>query len=167
MKKKVKKSSPKKRVSKYREFLVHNRFHGTINKKRKEVTNKLDYYVKVIQGKPISTTVPGVQYIGLKNLDPVEVQTIVKLTKSAHKRLLRDFPKLLLLVDVKKHPKLGKRDKFTVRLRLEGTHSVVLSAKQADWDLRKALQKTISNLEQEIKHKFKRENTKRRPKIFR
>ena len=154
------KVSAQKKISKYHAFLTHNRFHGTINQKRKEVTRKLEYYTNIIKGKPNISKSPGVEYIGLKNLSPIEVKEIIRQTSLAHKRLHRDFPGLILLVYVKKHPKLGKKDKFTVRLRLEGTHSVVLYAKQADWDLSKALHKTISNLEQEVRHKFKRENTR-------
>ncbi len=163
---KKKNNSLEKKVADARDFLKHNRYHGTIGQKRKEVTKALGYYMDRLQGRPLITKVPGVKYVGLKHLTPLELRDVMRITEAAHKRLRRDFPAALFLVDVKEHNIRGKRKKFSVRLRLEGPRTVILSAKQSDWDLPKALHKAIANLEQEVRHRFKQDVTPRRRKQF-
>ena len=69
-------------------------------------------------------------------------------------------------MDVHKFEKAGARAKYSIHLRLEDP-SILLTAEEADWELPKALHKTIQNLAEEVRKKSKREVTRKGgPKPF-
>ena len=105
-------------------------------------------------------------YNRLKDLNAAETQEIKRLTEIAYEKFLRDFKKSKLIVDVHKFEKLGARAKYSIHLRLEDP-SILLTAEEADWELPKALHKTIANLEEEVRKKVKKEiSGKSGPKPF-
>ncbi len=57
-----------------------------------------------------------------------------------------------LLVDVNKKCKAGNRAKYAVHLRLEHPN-LIMSAEEEEWELVKALHKTIDNLMEQVRKK--------------
>ena len=108
----------------------------------------------------------GIIYNRLKELDAVETQEVKKLSEAFFKKLGKEFLSAKLIVDIHKFVKAGARAKYSVHLRLEHP-STILTAEEADWDLAKALHKTVKNMQQEVQHKFKLGVTKKTgPKPF-
>jgi len=105
-------------------------------------------------------------YNRLKDLNVAETQEIKHLIEIAYEKFIRDFKKSKLIVDVHKFEKLGARAKYSIHLRLEDP-SILLTAEETDWELPKALHKTIANLEEEVRKKVKKEiSGKSGPKHF-
>lgn len=105
-------------------------------------------------------------YNRLKDLNAAETQEVKRLTEVAYEKVLRDFKQSKLIVDVHKFEKAGARAKYSIHLRLEDP-SILLTAEEADWELAKALHKTIANLEEEVRKKSKRSLTRKGgPKPF-
>jgi len=98
----------------------------------------------------------GVIYNRLKDLNVAEMQEVKHLTEGAYAKFQRDFYKSKLIVDIHKFEKAGARAKYSVHFRLEGP-SLLLTAEEVDWELSRALHKTIANMGQEIQHTFKRD----------
>jgi len=106
-----------------------------------------------------------VEYKRLKDFTALEVKEIKNLSESAFKKFQRDFKNSKLIVDIHRFEKAGDRCKYSVHLRLDDP-SLILTAEQADWDLVRALHKTISNMEEEIKHKYKKETKRGGPRTY-
>ena len=70
-----------------------------------------------------------------------------------------------MIVEVKPYKLSGTKKKYAVHVRIQNPNLVV-TAEQASWELSTALKKTFSNLENRITHKFKKEVTQKRRKIF-
>ncbi len=105
-------------------------------------------------------------YNRLKDLNAVETQEIKHHTEIAYEKVLRDFKNSKLIVDVHKFEKAGGKAKYSVHLRLEDP-SLLLTAEEVDWNLVKALHKTIDNLSEEVRKKSKKEITRKGgPKPF-
>ncbi len=105
-------------------------------------------------------------YNRLKDLNAAETQEVKHLTEVAYDKILRDFKHAKLIVDVHKFVKAGARAKYSIHLRLEDP-SILLTAEEADWELAKALHKTIQNLSEEVRKKSKKEiSNKVGPKPF-
>ncbi len=164
-KKESEKSYLLKQIEKSRDFLAVNRFHGTIGQKRKEVVKKIECYVDKLKGVKL-VGAKGIEYHGLKDFSELEIKQILSLTKTASRKLKRDFRDFVLVVSMKKHKSKGKRCKYAVHLKLEKGKKVVLFVRESDWDLAKVLHKALDNLQQEGNHKFKRNATKRRRRKF-
>ena len=164
MKKRSSSKILKDEIAKSRDFLAKNRFHETIGQKRKEVTKKLSYMMKRLVGEQSRVTPLGVHYGRLQSLTAVQMQDVHRIVEGGYKRLSRHLRGSVLLVDVKSYHRRGVRHKYTVHLRLEGPQTVILSARQTDWDLPKALHKAVANLEMEAAHRFKFEGKPRRGK---
>ncbi len=107
-----------------------------------------------------------INYVGIEKLKPLEIKRVHELSQRYFSKFKRDFKDSNLTVTIKKYDSNGK-SKFSVHARLEtpDSHNILL-AKQADWDLSRALHKTFRNLENAINHIFKREVTKRRKLKF-
>lgn len=106
-----------------------------------------------------------VEYVRMRGLDAVEIELVKEKVGAAYPKLLRDIKDAKLIVDVHTFHKRGERKKFSVHLRVDGP-SLRLTAEEADWSLSRALQKVIGNLQQEVRHVFKKEVTPRRKKMF-
>ena len=101
-----------------------------------------------------------ISYKGLKKLTFDEVSIIQTLSQKYYNKFLRDFENPKLIVDIKKYDKEGNKAKYAISLRLE--IPTIISSKQADWDLRRALHESFENLENAIHHKYKTEGQKPR-----
>ena len=106
-----------------------------------------------------------IKYKGLRRLNTLQIREVKRLTEQEFRKIKYDFKDCDIFVDVKKQEKAGNRFKFSFHIRVESP-SIVLTAKQADWDIMKALHKAFDNLKSEVTHKFKRESTRRRVKKF-
>ena len=153
-------SSIKDKVSRFKKFLLVNRFHSTINKVRREKVRELEILNKgaIIDPEDIKK----IKFIGLKKFSILEAHEIQTITAYTFKKIKRDLPRANLTINIKKHKKAGDRCKFTVNFKLNRGTTLYASAKQDDWELPKALHKALKNLEQEVKHKYKLEGKKRR-----
>ena len=73
---------------------------------------------------------------------------------------------MLEVVDVHKMKKSGESHKYSVHFRMEKGRTLGLTAEQADWDLQRALQLTISNMEKQLDHKYNTKGSKHKDKTF-
>jgi hypothetical protein len=108
----------------------------------------------------------GIKYINLKDFSTMEQREIKDKSEKEYKKIIRDFKDSSLIVEVKKMEKAGDRCKYSVHLRLEGGTSLILTAHQTDWDLPRALHKTLDNLKNEADHKYHTEQHKNKKKNF-
>ncbi len=98
----------------------------------------------------------GIIYNRLKDLNAVETQEVKRLSEQMYEKIERDLYGSKLVVDVHKFEKAGARAKYSIHFRVEHP-STLLTAEEADWELAKALHKTISNLTEEIRKISKKE----------
>jgi|TARA_Y100000310_G_scaffold345729_1_gene468928 hypothetical protein len=109
----------------------------------------------------------NLQFIGLNKLDDLESSTVQRLTEKFYPKVDREFNGVNLSLDIKKHDPDGKRAKYSIHLKIVHPNiKNILTAKQFDWDLKTALHKTFDSLLNEVNHKFKKEVTQRKKKIF-
>jgi len=106
-----------------------------------------------------------ITYNGLKKLDSFEIIKVQTLTNRFFPKLKRHFANAVLKVNVKKDNTAGKRSRYTVVLRVLAPETI-LSVEHADWELQRAVHRAFDGLENEARHKFKVDGTKRRKKNF-
>lgn len=94
-------------------------------------------------------------YEGLKALKPEEIKVIKDLVEQGYEKIQRDFFNSKLIVDLHKMEKAGKRAKYSVHLRLDHP-SLMMSAEEAEWELEKALHKTMDNLMEQVRKNSER-----------
>lgn len=106
----------------------------------------------------------GISFIGLKNFNVLEMESIKSISETYYSKILRDFKEGNLIVNAKKFVKAGERSKYSVHLRIQNP-SMILNATDADWELPRALHKAFTNLQNSAKKRFK--ETRARKKVFR
>jgi ribosome-associated translation inhibitor RaiA len=104
-------------------------------------------------------------YNRLKDLNAAETQEVKRLSEQAYEKVQRDLFGSKLVVDVHKFEKAGARAKYSIHFRVEHP-STLLTAEEADWELAKALHKTIANLTEEVRKKARKETKKTGPKPY-
>ncbi len=87
----------------------------------------------------------GLIYGGLKELNSIEVQQTKLIVEQEFGKVEREFKDAKLVVEVAKAEKAGARAKYFIHLRLEDP-SLMLTAKDADWDLVKAIRITFGKM---------------------
>ena len=104
--------------------------------------------------------------VGLKNLDPFEIEEVENISEEIFKRFKRDFKNKDLVVTVRKIKK-GKnsRGRFEFNLRIDAP-TVKLTAKHEDYELERAFRRAFDNLIAEANHKFKDEVREVKKKRF-
>ncbi len=103
----------------------------------------------------------GMEFIGLKKFNVLEISTIKSLSDQYYRKLVRDFKEGKLRVTAKKFVKAGERSKYSIHLRID-CPSLILNATDADWELPRALHKAFTNLQNEVKKRFKRIRAKQK-----
>ncbi|MDP3918337.1 MAG: hypothetical protein Q8Q35_00330 [Nanoarchaeota archaeon] len=154
-------------IEKCKSFLNISKYESTINRDRRDYTKKLGYFNKIkdqASGKTIKSESyeENITYTGLKKLNELEIEEVEKDINKLYNRLIRKIKDAKISVNIKEHNTSGKRKEYSVHLRLEANRKIIATAKQADWDLPRALHKTIDNLENEAKHKLKFEGQNKR-----
>ena len=103
-----------------------------------------------------------------KSLTGSELAVVQDLTEKFYGRINLDYYKKAeniepkLFVEIKKHDAKPNSDmacKYSVHIKIEAP-SVIASAHQADWDLKRALRETFANLLNELQHKFRDQSAK-------
>lgn len=104
-----------------------------------------------------------VNIINKKELNEFELTVVEDYSGKFYDRLAIEYyktsqnvrPKLFLAV--KKHAKKPSDSmvcNYSIHAKLEAP-SIIISAHESDWDLKKALNKTFDNMVREMQHKFK------------
>jgi len=94
-------------------------------------------------------------YQGMKDLNSIEKQEIKGILETADNKIQKEVFGAKLLVDVNKKSKAGNRAKYSVHLRLDHP-SLMFSAEEAEWELVKALHKSVDNLMEQVWKKGKK-----------
>lgn len=96
-----------------------------------------------------------IQFIGLKDVEPVEQDMVKALTTEYFQKIKLGLKNLVkLVVHIKKINKGGKQSQFFIKVRAEAPTDIIES-EQDDWDLARVLHKVFKNTERQIEHKFK------------
>ena len=94
-----------------------------------------------------------IQILGLDEFDELEINKIQDLANKHYDRIKRDLPGKLVLHG-KKHNKEGKRCMFSFHAKIQVPNNLI-NVKDSDWDLAKALHKTLGKVENQVQNKFK------------
>ena len=101
-----------------------------------------------------------IRYGNFKNLKDEELTAKSSFERECMK-IERDFKADSMIVNVKLHDKEGGRKKYSFRAVVEGP-SILFESHAFDWDLQRAIHKTVNKLVNEGKKKFKTEGKPRR-----
>jgi len=107
----------------------------------------------------------GIQIIGIDKLqDDLEKSTVNKLSAEYYEKIKRAINnEVLMTVHIKEHTKGGTRKKSDIRVKVAFASNKVVEAQESDWDLARTLHKVFKNIERELQHKFKTDDTRKKP----
>lgn len=101
-----------------------------------------------------------IQYIGLRDLEPLEQDIVKRISEQCSPRLLREAHNDIdITVHVKTHNKGGSRSKYSVHLKLVYANNVLDIDKVADWELPRAVADAFEAMHQKIKKEWKEDKT--------
>jgi len=107
----------------------------------------------------------NIRFVGLSKLDE-DAQVIVKDIVDEYypkiKRLLKN--EVQLVVHIKAHTKGGARPKFSLHTRVEAPTRIFESSKSAEFDLSKAVTKSMEDIIKEIQHAFHDDREQKLPR---
>ena len=96
-----------------------------------------------------------IQFVGIRDLDPMEQEVVHRLTTEYYSRIKRQLKNITdLVVHIKCMKKEGDRKKFSMHIRAIAPTGMVEADKASDFDLSRALHKGFEDVMQLIKHKF-------------
>ena len=97
-----------------------------------------------------------IQYIGLKDLDPVDQDVVKKLSDEYYPKIRRLFNNITsVTVHIKTHSKGGKQARYEISIRAIAPTRMFEAGKTEDFELPKTLHKAFKDLLTEIEHQFK------------
>lgn len=104
-----------------------------------------------------------IQFVGLNDLSPEEIDTVNALSQEYFSKLKRAIKKLsTLIVHIKCYDKKDKgRKKFSLHLRCLSPLKIIESCNEQDWDLARALHKSFNDVLVQADHIFKRYEVRR------
>jgi hypothetical protein len=104
----------------------------------------------------------NIQFIGLKEIDPVDQVMVRKLCSEYYPKIDRALKNLRsVVVHIKPYTKGGARPKYSMHVRAIAPTRIFETDKVAAWELSKALRMAFDDLEKEIRHAF---HDEKRPK---
>ena len=96
-----------------------------------------------------------IQFIGVKDLEPMEQETVQRLSTENYEKIKRDLKNITSLkVHVKLHKKEGERKKYSIRLLAEFPGRAIESKRAHDYELPRALHKAFNDIRTQIHHKM-------------
>ncbi len=102
-----------------------------------------------------------IQFVGVKDLEPVDQAVVNKLSTEYYDKLKRMINNLASLkVHVKVSNEEGKKKKYHMHTQLIAPTKTFTSTKSEDWDLPRALHKTFQDLEHQVNHTFHADRTR-------
>ncbi len=94
-----------------------------------------------------------IQFIGLNELEDIEKDMVNRITTQYYQKIKRALKNIIsFVVHIKQHKKSGHVSKYSIHIRVKSPKRMFESAKDADFDLARALHKSFENIETEIKH---------------
>ena len=120
---------------------------------------------KIYKQADLSNLMEGIQIIGIDKLqDDLEKSTVNKLSAEYYEKIKRAINnEVLMTVHIKEHTKGGTRKKSDIRVKVAFASNKVVEAQESDWDLARTLHKVFKNIERELQHKFKTDDTRKKP----
>jgi len=96
-----------------------------------------------------------IQFIGLKELEPMEQDTVQTLTTENYQKIKRDLKAATSLkVHIKTYKKEGEKKKFSIHLLASFPGKAIESCRAHDFELPRALHKAFNDIREQIHHKF-------------
>lgn len=100
-----------------------------------------------------------IQFIGLRELDPVDQEMVRKIIFEQYPKLKRRLHNLTsLVVHIKPYGKGGARQKYSFHMRAVAPTRIFESTKAYAWDLATSVHKAFDDLDHQIEHAFKQEH---------
>ncbi len=103
-----------------------------------------------------------IQYAGVDNIDPHQKWILDKLATEYYQKFKRSLQNITSMsVHIKAHENEGTRKKYSIHIKLHAPTKIFASTKgNADWDLARALHKAFKNIEQQIRHRFRKDSSR-------
>ena len=96
-----------------------------------------------------------IQFIGLKELEPMEQETVQRLTTENYQKIKRDLKNITSLkVHIKTYKKEGEQKKFSIHLMAAFPGKAIESNMSHDFELPRALHKAFNDIREQIHHKL-------------
>ena len=97
--------------------------------------------------------VENIQFLGLDDFEEMEKTKMLLLAEKHYEKFSRDLQGKLIL-HAKKHKKEGNRCMYSFHARVQKPANLI-NVRDSDWELEKALHKTLVKVENRIQDKFK------------
>ncbi|MBW2969460.1 hypothetical protein KY315_01055 [Candidatus Woesearchaeota archaeon] len=96
-----------------------------------------------------------IQFVGVKDLEPMEQETVQRLTTENYEKIKRALKNITSLkVHVKMYKKEGEQKKFSMHVQAIYPGGTIESNKSHDFELPKALHQAFADVLVQIEHKF-------------
>lgn len=105
-----------------------------------------------------------IQFIGVKDLEPMEQEAVQRLTTENYQKIKRDLKNITSMkVHVKVYKKEGEQKKFALHVQAIFPGGTVESNKANDFELARAIHKAFNDIRERVHHKFHSDTTTQRP----
>lgn len=102
-----------------------------------------------------------IQFIGLKELEPMEQETVQRLATENYEKVKRALNNTTSLkIHIKTYKKQGEQKKFSIHILAAFPGRTIESTKAHDFELPRALHKAFNDIKEQIKHKFHSDTTR-------
>ncbi len=102
-----------------------------------------------------------IQFVGIKELEPVDQAVVNKLSTEYYDKLKRMINTTASLkVHVKVTKVESKKKKYNMHTQLIAPSKTFTSTNAEDWDLARALHKTFQDLEHQVNHTYHADSTR-------
>ncbi len=105
-----------------------------------------------------------IQFVGLNDLEAEEQYVVQKLSSTYYQKIKRGLKNaLILLVHIKCYCKGGERKKYSIHVRcLSPIKKSIESCRAHDWDLARSVHKAFQDIQNQVKHTFKSDTSRRK-----
>ncbi|MBW2973455.1 hypothetical protein KY346_03625 [Candidatus Woesearchaeota archaeon] len=96
-----------------------------------------------------------IQFIGVKDLEPMEQETVQRLTTENYEKIKRDLKNMTdMKVHVKTYKKEGTKKKYSIHILVSFPGKAIESCRAHDFELPRALHKAFNDIKEQIHHKL-------------
>ena len=106
-----------------------------------------------------------IQFIGIKQLEPMEQETVQRLATEYFEKIKRTLKnKVKLKIHIKKYEQEGKQKKYSIHMQAAAPAGVLNVDREDGFDLARVMHKAFENMRQVIEHTYHLEGEKGRGK---
>ncbi|MBD3303594.1 hypothetical protein GF343_00450 [Candidatus Woesearchaeota archaeon] len=102
-----------------------------------------------------------IQFVGVHDLEPMEQETVQKLTTENYQKIKRDLKAATSMrVHIKTYKKEGDKKKYSIHILIAYPGKVIESCRAHDFELPRALHKAFNDIKEQINHTFHSDTTR-------